>query len=362
MPQRTDIEWADYSTNPLRARDPKTNKLGWACARVSAGCQHCYSATLNNRFGTQLDYTAQNIQKVNTYLDERELSRIIRFKPRGPFKGGTKRAKVFPFDMTDLFGEWVPFDLIDRVFAIFHLRPDVDFLMLTKRHARAAEYLTQGEQPCGCERGGVFVGGQERYIPCSRCDGRGVLPGRAERVATLALQYDRNDGFGTHGTLPAKSDIEAAQVMPNVWTGFSAEDQSNFDARWEAMRSVSQAGWLTWCSAEPLIGPIRLPETALWAGSGLKFVVVGGESGPGARPMHPDWARSLRDQCAATGVPYFFKQWGAWAPCKTGRGELFVFDNGVGVRSVGKKAAGRVLDGREHNDFPSVAIPEVRHE
>jgi len=76
--------------------------------------------------------------------------------------------------------------------------------------------------------------------------------------------------------------------------------------------------------------------------NGIDWVVCGGESGPGARPMHPDWARSVRDQCVAAGVPFFFKQWGEWAP----------FGDLNAMRRTGKKAAGRLLDGREWNEYP----------
>jgi len=94
----------------------------------------------------------------------------------------------------------------------------------------------------------------------------------------------------------------------------------------------------------------------------LDWVIAGGESGPGARPMHPDWARSLRDQCAAAGVPFFFKQWGEWLPdrqsfdpepyWRASTGHRFP-DGSVAAR-VGKSRAGRLLDGREHSEFPGV--------
>ena len=122
---------------------------------------------------------------------------------------------------------------------------------------------------------------------------------------------------------------------------------------------------------EPLLGPVDLPFDRLreWnrlalmhqqpdAAARIDWVIVGGESGPGARPMSPDWARSLRDQCEAAGVPFLFKQWGEWIPM-LGQAE------GVPVREktttsdgwvmghAGKKAAGRLLDGRTWNGFPA---------
>jgi protein gp37 len=93
----------------------------------------------------------------------------------------------------------------------------------------------------------------------------------------------------------------------------------------------------------------------------LDWVIVGGESGPGARPMHPDWAQSLRDQCVTAKVPFFFKQWGEWAPFSTlpsnSKSNGHVWDNGstfTSVARVGKKAAGAQIDGREWRQFPEV--------
>ena len=89
----------------------------------------------------------------------------------------------------------------------------------------------------------------------------------------------------------------------------------------------------------------------------LHWVICGGESGPGARPMHPDWARSLRDQCAAAGVPFLFKQWGEWLPSEAEdqpvyRGEHRHLGGHVHTYRIGKAAAGRMLDGRTHDEFP----------
>jgi protein gp37 len=99
------------------------------------------------------------------------------------------------------------------------------------------------------------------------------------------------------------------------------------------------------CDKDNLGGHLHLPS--------LDWVVCGGESGPNARPMHPDWARSLRDQCQAAGVPFFFKQWGAWAPFEA-RLSRRLYNNGMSM--VGKKKAGRLLDGREWNEFPAVKV------
>lgn len=100
-------------------------------------------------------------------------------------------------------------------------------------------------------------------------------------------------------------------------------------------------------SVEPLLGPVDLRAHL----PGLRWVIVGGESGAGARPMHPDWVRRVRDDCDAAGVAFFFKQWGDWAP-EPGDGKLFTFPDGTRMWRVGKKLAGKTLDGRVHDAFP----------
>jgi protein gp37 len=125
----------------------------------------------------------------------------------------------------------------------------------------------------------------------------------------------------------------------NVWLGTTVEDQARADERIPAE--------VRFLSCEPLLGPVNLGLLRSPAGGRgyVDWVICGGESGPGARPMHPDWARSLRDQCQAAGVAFLFKQWGEWA-------WAFSADGRPSMSRVGKHAAGRLLDGREHNEFP----------
>jgi hypothetical protein len=198
--------------------------------------------------------------------------------------------------------------------------------------------------------------------------------------------------------------------LPNVWLGVSVEDQAAADERVPDLLATSAA--VRWLSCEPLLGPVDLKRISTFAFRGaevldaltgtlegmfgdpcgrlpaLDWIVVGGESGHGARPMHPDWARSLRDQCAAAGVPFHFKQWGAWELSldrerddpdwradytndyvDRGKSRWLNLAGGCGfhgerfvvMRNVGKKAAGRLLDGVEHNDLPG-NIDEIRSE
>jgi len=126
----------------------------------------------------------------------------------------------------------------------------------------------------------------------------------------------------------------------NLWLGITAENQEMFDARYPYLAQIDAA--VRFVSCEPLLSEINL------GGATPDWVICGGESGPGARPMHPDWARSLRDQCVAKNVPFFFKQWGAWR--YNDYGAL-----GLKPERMGKKAAGRLLDGREWNEMPGMA-------
>jgi protein gp37 len=130
---------------------------------------------------------------------------------------------------------------------------------------------------------------------------------------------------------------------PWLWVGVTAENQHTFDERWASLRATPAA--VVWISYEPVLAPLVLPADFLDRGRGA-WVVCGGETGPGARPMRPDWARGVRDQCQAAGVPFVFKGWGEW------RTEEFPPATTTVVTRVGRRRAGRLLDGREWNQIP----------
>jgi hypothetical protein len=193
--------------------------------------------------------------------------------------------------------------------------------------------------------------------------------------------------------------------LKNCWLGVSVEDQAAADARIPHLLQTPAA--LRFVSVEPMLGPVKIPDKALCPCSycvggkphpycagqpRIDWVICGGETGPSARPMHPAWARDLRDQCIAAGVPFFFKQWGDWAPCGPVEdsadffGSRVVQSNSGGWSSVshylqtgrfadmgddvimeraGKARAGHLLDGREWRQFPHInhentPIPEKR--
>jgi len=237
---------------------------------------------------------------------------------RAPLKWKRPR-RIFVNSMSDLFHDGLPDAAIDQVFAVMAAAPQHTFQVLTKRPARMKAY----------------VGGALRRVPL-------LAPG-----------------------------IMVPWPLPNVWLGVSAERQREADERIPLLLATPAAK--RFISAEPLLGPLCLDEALMDGHPGrtdidgprgmhylrhgtprVDWIIAGGESGPGARPMHPDWARSLRDQCSRAGVPFFFKQWGEFASVSevAGPGAHFSFPDGATVRRVGKKLAGATLDGRAHREFP----------
>ena len=178
--------------------------------------------------------------------------------------------------------------------------------------------------------------------------------------------------------IPGTSSMYGFQRRNNVWLGTSIATQEDADHNVPELLKNRDLARVLYLSAEPLLGPVDL-STWLACGDGtgignygfrsepISWVIVGGESGPGARPMHSDWARSIRDQCTTAGVPFFFKQWGEWTSCPALTSPSVSYQThewGKGfkpVRSwkVGKEKAGRTLDGVEWNEFPAVPHKEV---
>lgn len=358
MADRSKIEWTDATWTPIRARRRDNGKLGVHCERVSPACKNCYAATLNRRnlpsHGTGLDFTRPNREMVDVFVDEEMLLQPLRWR-RG--------RKIFVCSQTDLFGEFVTDNMIDQVFAVMALCPQHTFQVLTKRPERMREYLT-AEIPLSDRA--EYVLSQAAHTGKIVWDPRGS---------------ERHNYYGC-GQI---GDISNRRVLPgwplpNVWLGVTAENQEWADKRIPLLLETPAAK--RFVSVEPMLGEIDLTGyVPAYHGIDerryLDQVICGGESGSGARPLHPDWARSLRDQCQAAGVPFFFKQWGEFSPLKPNPcthwtlidhgGETFENttawngrrgqDSETGeeyVYRVGKRAAGRLLDGREWNEFPEV--------
>ena len=204
----------------------------------------------------------------------------------------------------------------------------------------------------------------------------------AQRQAPLQTFLNLTKRAGRMDILTAAwmESIGPSNAPANIWPGFSAENQEWFDKRWPHIRQLAEDyGFIVWVSAEPLLGPIRLPDSFLSLRK-KAWCIVGGESGSDARPMNPHWARDLRDQCTLAGVPFFFKQWGEYAPASQsvpGGTKAHFFEangkradpniplsripDGFMMWKLGKHAAGRLLDGQEWSQFPD-AVPEATPE
>lgn len=336
------IEWTDKTWTPI---------VG--CDAVSPACANCYAALMAARLEAM---GQEKYRGVATRVGNKGkwTGRINLWEPEvlAPLSA-RKPKRWFLTSMGDVFHDGVPFEFIDRLFAIMALTPHHTYYVLTKRPDRAANYLLYADrdEAIGHNAFGIIeemevCTGEQSQIAA------GLVHGAAQPAAKF--QHDRR------------------WPLPNVLIGSTAEDQTRANERRQHMERIAAAGWRTFVSYEPALGPVD------WAGwEFLSWLISGGESGHGARPSHPDWHRSARDFCAKHRIPYLFKQWGEWAPMGAARdtmieqrcryGEfhggtdwvdscLCSEGDGVLVR-VGKRAAGRLLDGVEHNGVPTIPSP-----
>lgn len=337
MGATTGIEWTDASCTPIKARysfeidGKRLVKTGWHCEHVSEACRFCYAEGINHRFGTGLDFKPGHLKDVEIYLDEKLLTDPLRWK---------RPRKIFICSMTDLFADFVREEWIDRIFAMMAMCPRHIFQILTKRPERMRAYMTAPDT--------------ERRV------GRRLHDDAPRQNETIGFHFTEIAPRGFHGCGIVGV---APWPLPHVWLGTSVEDQSTADERIPYLLQTPAA--LRFLSCEPLLGPIDLASIirrATIEGHTLEdgkthpigWVICGGESGPQARPSNPQWFRDLRDQCDDAGVPFHFKQNGEWVSVSEveGPGEHYTFPDHRSVRRVGRKKAGRTLDGREHNGFP----------
>lgn len=376
MSDKTKIEWTDATWNPVTG-----------CTRVSPGCENCYidwappfriegrhftvpcehcgGTGFEPMTGKFRDGHACSICKgegkarshaigstTGVRLHPERLDQPLRWK---------RPRKVFVNSLSDLFHDEVSDEYIAQVFAVMALAPQHTFQILTKRHARMRSLL-----------------GSASF--------RNLFDAETYRVVSDAA---------TAGALPRyRADAmrdrwwRSPWPLPNVWVGVTVEDQERADLRIPALLDTPAA--VRFLSCEPLLGGVRLcrcdgaafevkahpfivnDSCPLHGAVRVDWVIAGGESGPGARPMHPDWARTLRDDCRTVDVPFLFKQWGEWVPkgfqdpedstrwvqvTPNPRDDRDRWVNsGAGgvtsMRRVGKKAAGRELDGRTWDEYP----------
>lgn len=357
MGDKSAIEWTDATWNPI---------VG--CSITSPGCKHCYAMKQAARIqrmtpgshyaGTTQDSKAGPVWTGKLALAPNHiLNAPLRWK---------KPRRIFVNSMGDLFHEDCPDEWILDALTVMAIARHHTFQVLTKRADRMRDFMSN-----------------------------------PDLLQEIMVNWWSFDG-GMRGV--------DAWPLPNVWLGVSAEDQVRAVERIPHLIKTPAA--VRFISDEPLLGPLDLfnldegvlrglgvvesggvttgtadnpPEGYDDSYPGIDWVIAGGESGPSARPMHPDWARSLRDQCELAGVPFFFKQWGEWLPWEPEHSPCWVAQNGrsedghrlfptnfdeapnwddglayvgeghshAAFQRVGKKAAGRLLDGCEHNGMPA---------
>ncbi|HEX4124883.1 MAG TPA: phage Gp37/Gp68 family protein, partial [Tepidisphaeraceae bacterium] len=344
MSANSRIEWTDCTWNPVAG-----------CSLVSPGCTHCYAMRTAARLEAmgQTKYVGLT-RKVNgrtVWTDKINLGSAADLTL--PLRWAKPR-RVFVNSMSDLFHPDVPFDFIDRVFAVIALTPRHTYQILTKRLERMAEYLNDSRDRLG-------------FKTDERVNAEACHLHRGDLVPEIKLGFKRS---------PVQQ-----WPLPNVWLGCSVEDQQRADERIpHLLRCPAPVRFL---SIEPMLGAIDLKlgdsegvptevEPCRERGWLLHWVICGGESGSHARPLHPAWARSIRDQCAAAGISFHFKQWGEHIPFDHATPDQIRGHDDVGdflsvgqggpaampMYRVGKHAAGRLLDGRTWDEFPSTALSE----
>ena len=319
MAEKSRIEWTDATWNPTTG-----------CTLISPGCKFCYAAELAagrlKNHPSRIGLARRNRRGFSAFTGELRFNEAWLDQPLR----WRKPRRIFVCAHSDLFHDEMPRQWIDKIFAVMACSPRHVFQILTKRPARMRSYMLD--------------------------DPRDAINSEAAPL----VHWD---------DMP-----ETSWPLPNVWLGVSAEDQDHADQRIPALLETPAA--MRFLSAEPLLGRIDvsryLPHPWESPEHGrLDWIIAGGESGAGARPMHPDWPRVLRDQCTAARVPFFFKQWGEFLPLNQSDSDGGnVADDWVGSGpdgeggwhewpggwmhslKIGKRNAGRSLDGRLWSDYP----------
>lgn len=302
MSDNSKIEWTDATWGPVTG-----------CSKVSAGCKNCYAERMAERFRGTPGHYFENGFDIKLRPDKMEQPLHWR-RPR----------RIFVNSMSDLFHPDVPDNYIDKVFAVMALCPQHTFQVLTKRPERMRDYLRDRKE--------------------NVCESLAFNAPDGERVIELLGGEWIPPQIGEFGRLELRGYFDGFKIpwpLPNVWIGVSVENQKAADERIPLLLQTPAA--VRFLSCEPLLGPVNLFQAGALSGGvvneiefsahgNIDWVIAGGESGPGARPMDEEWVRSLKDQCVAAGVSFFYKQ-------KLERG---------------RKVELPELDGRTWDEFPEV--------
>lgn len=359
MGARTSIEWTNRTWNPTRG-----------CSRMGTECINCYAEGIARRFSGPGKPYEGLIHSNGSWNGKIHLATDHLLDPIKWVEG----SLIFVDSMSDLFHENVPFEYVAKVFAVMACTTRHTYQVLTKRPDRMLEFLTKW---LTCDLG-------ESWEEIQEWDRRHEFPFWPEQVQPTHVFPDwirsRKDRGGYDNCGPL-------WPLENVWLGVSCGNQEAADERITTLMKCPAAR--RFLSCEPLLGPINLNAVAIGEPSkvtglesegferiqfqvdalrgskqldyaAIDWVIAGGESGPHARPVKSDWLLGLRDQCVGAGVPFFFKQWGEWAPPNqiapsdwVSRHDLV---DGEYVMRVGKKTAGRNLDGQEWSQMPPLLI------
>jgi protein gp37 len=342
MAEGTKIEWADHTFNP------------WiGCTKVGPGCDHCYAEADFDKRRHVVTWGAGQPRKLTA---DSTWALPLRWNKEAERLG--VRYRVFCASLADVFDNEVPTEWRGKLWALINATPHLDWLLLTKRIGNVKTMMYDAEEP----QPNVWIG------------------------ATITSQEEADRDIPKLLAVPAAKRFLSMEPLlgPVDIRRYMWPVHASWPAKYNTPADALAAG-----------AEVKYKRQALvskeWADHMLSWVIVGGESGPGARPMHPDWARSLRDQCKAAGVPFLFKQWGNWRAAHWFDGpdadedlgddfvdldrtdHLFLANDGrtwdtLGGRLMypplplghwclmvdeGKKAAGRLLDGRTWDEVPS---------
>jgi len=337
---KSKIEWTDAVWNPITG-----------CTKISEGCRNCYAERMSKRLAGRCGYPIDNPFKVTLHPDK--LEKPLKWK---------KPRKIFVNSMSDLFHDDVPFEFIEELFCSMENYDQHTYMVLTKRPKRMMEFIYWFIRRCSDDSVG-----REYHIPPHIWLGVSVEnQATADERIPLLLQTPAAVRFISAEPLLGLVDL-ASPYTTELFNKCAKEDVLYSRLEPEIINTDSQTGYTDSSYDE------KLP--------GIHWVIVGGESGPGARPMHPDWVRSLRDQCTTANVPFFFKQWGEWVPYRPSTsGFAFLdgptlperctnhhrlhegwefnnheeFPKWMAALRIGKKKAGRELDGRTWDEKPGV--------
>jgi len=372
---KSKIEWTDRTWNPVTG-----------CTKISSGCANCYAERMSKRLAGRGGYDKDEPFKVTRHV--KRLGEPLRWKKQ--------LSRIFVCSMGDLFHEDVPNWVIDEIFGVIMACnklinvPDHTFMVLTKRPERMLKYLTERE-PVQLLKEWAKV---TNWLTLDDAD----ITFEELIYSTTCHDWDENGRNSSGSEYKPWGYIDKLWPLPNVWLGVTAENQEQADARIPVLLQIPAA--VRFVSVEPMLSAVDISQylsPMFYAGEekpappgintkpyrparirgAVGWVICGGESGPGARPMHPDWALGLRDQCVAADVSFFFKQWGEWETFydrdnddpdwrnvpgeKPGVCRLnlaggcgFHGERVVYLHRVGKKKAGRLLDGQTWDEMPGV--------